>query len=56
MEWTLLQAMQLPRIDVNPVENSIKTSGGESVQLRINGVEATTQELLAIQPKDVLSE
>ncbi len=51
---TLLQAMQLPRIDVNPVENSIKTSGGESVQLRINGVEATTQELLAIQPKDVV--
>ncbi len=51
---TLLHAMQLPRIDVNPVENSIKTSGGESVQLRINGVEATTQELLAIQPKDVV--
>ena len=51
---SLLHAMQLPRIDVNIVENSIKTSGGESVQLRINGVEATTQELLAIQPKDVV--
>jgi hypothetical protein len=51
---TLLQAMQLPRIDVNPVNNTITTSGGESVQLRINGVEASTQELIALQPKDII--
>ncbi len=51
---TLLQAMQLPRIDVNIIENSIQTSAGEAVQLRINGVEATTQELMALQPKDIV--
>lgn len=51
---SLLQAMQLPRIDVSLADNSITTSGGESVQLRINGVEASTQELLALQPKDIV--
>ena len=51
---TLLQAMQLPRIDVNLINNTITTSGGESVQIRINGVEATIQELIALQPKDII--
>ena len=50
----LLHAMQLPRIDVDLVNNSVKTSGNEAVQLRINGVEATVNELLALQPKDII--
>ena len=36
---SLLQYLQLPNISVNSVEKTIATNYGESVQLRINGVE-----------------
>lgn len=51
---TLLRNLQLSRIIVNPIDNSIQVSGGESVQLRINGVEVTQAEITAIRPADVL--
>lgn len=51
---SLLQNMQIPRIVVNPIDNTIKTLSNEGVQLRINGIEATQMEVNAINPKDVI--
>ena len=51
---SLLQYLQIPRIVINPVENTIKTLSDEAVQLRINGIEATSEEVMAINPKDVI--
>jgi hypothetical protein len=39
---------------VNPVENSVKTLANQEVQLRINGIEASSSEVMAINPKDVI--
>lgn len=49
----LLQNLQLDRIVVNPIEKSVKTTSSEEVQLRINGVEATIEEVQAIRPDEV---
>ena len=51
---SLLRNLQLPRILVNPIENSITVPGGDDVQLRINGVEVTQAEVIAIRPADVI--
>lgn len=51
---TLLRNLQLSRIIVNPIDNSIQVPGGESVQLRINGMEVSQAEITAIRPADVL--
>ena len=51
---TLLRNMQLSRVLVNPLTNTVTTPSGEAVQLRINGVEVTTAEVVAIQPQDVI--
>ena len=51
---SLLQNLQIPRIVVNPMENSVKTLANQDVQLRINGIEASTSEVMAINPKDVI--
>jgi len=51
---TLLRNMQLSRIVVNPVSNSVTTPSGEAVQLRINGIEVTTAEVIALQPQDII--
>ena len=50
----LLQQMPISRISVSPMDKSIKTTLGEDVQLRINGVEATKEEVSAIRPTDVI--
>ena len=50
----LLQSMQIPRIVVNPTDNSVKTLTNQDVQLRINGIEATQAEVMAISVKDVI--
>jgi len=50
----LLQNLQIPRIVVNPVDNSVKTLTNQDVQLRINGIEATNAEVMAVHPKDVV--
>lgn len=49
----LTQRLGLPRIFVNSNNHSISMAGNESVQLRINGVEASSQEVLALSPQDV---
>lgn len=51
---SLLQNLQIPRIVVNPVENSVKTLANQEVQLHINGIEASSSEVMAINPKDVI--
>lgn len=51
---SLLQNLQIPRIVVNPVENSVKTLANQEVQLRINGIKASNSEVMAINPKDVI--
>ena len=50
----LLQQMPISRISVSPMDKTIKTTLGEEVQLRINGVEATKEEISAIRPTDVI--
>lgn len=50
----LLQHMPISRITVSPLDKTIKTTLGEDVQLRINGVEATNEEISAIRPTDVI--
>ena len=51
---SLLQHLQLPNLSVHPLTKAISTNYGESVQLRINGVEATQAEVVAIRPTDVI--
>ena len=51
---SLLQNLQIPRIVVNPTDNSVKTLANQEVQLRINGIEASSSEVMAINPKDVI--
>ncbi len=51
---SLLQNLQIPRIVVNPADNSVKTLANQDVQLRINGIEASNSEVMAINPKDVI--
>jgi len=51
---TLLRNLQLPRVVVNPLSNAVTTPSGEAVQLRINGVEATAAEVVALQPQDII--
>ncbi len=50
----LLQQMPIAHIIVSPLDKTIKTTLGEDVQLRINGVEATKEEVNAIRPADVI--
>lgn len=50
----LLRKLQLARISVNPLTNDIATSGGGTVVLCINGVEATSAQISAISPEDVV--
>ena len=51
---SLLQHLQLSGLSVDLMSKSIRTSYGEAVQLRINGVEATQAEVVAIRPADVI--
>ena len=51
---SLLQNLQIPRIVISPIDNSVKTLSDESVQLRINGVVASTSDVKAINPKDII--
>ncbi len=49
----LTRRLSLPRVFVDISQSSISMSGGETLQLRINGVEATSQEVLALSPQDI---
>lgn len=49
----LLREMMIPMIEVNSFRNTIATLDGGEVQLRINDVEATVQDIMALQPGEV---
>ena len=50
----LLRNLMIPRIQVNPIENSIGTNDGGSVQLCINGRKASQNEVTALQPSEIV--
>jgi hypothetical protein len=52
----LLQQLMLPRLQVDPLTRTVGIvgSGGSEVQLRINGVKVEVNDVLALQPKDVI--
>lgn len=51
---TLLKNLQLPRIMVNPIDNTVTVPGAGAVQLRINGVVVTVAEITALAPADII--
>ena len=51
---SLLQNLQLPNLSVNALNKTITTNYGEAIQLRINGVEVTQAEVLAVRPEEVI--
>lgn len=50
----LIQNMQLAGIRVNTIDNTITTTTGDAVQLRINGVIAKIEEVKALRPQDIV--
>ncbi|MDR2009986.1 MAG: TonB-dependent receptor [Bacteroidales bacterium] len=50
----VIRKMQLPRIMVDPTSGEISMSGNGNIQLRINGVLATSGEIASIPPADIL--
>lgn len=50
----LLNTLQLPRLNVNLMDNTVSLTTKESLQLRVNGVKVTEQALMAIQPQDII--
>lgn len=50
----LLGRMHLPRISVNALTGEIGSASGGEVQLRINGVKATSAEVASLSPDDIL--
>lgn len=51
--FDLLSNMAIPRLNIDPVNRTVKM-GTEEVQLRINGVRASVQEVVALRPQDIL--
>ena len=50
----LLRNLMIPTLQVNPIANSINTTDGGSVQLCINGRKASQNEVMALQPSEIL--
>ncbi|MDU1903560.1 MAG: TonB-dependent receptor [Dysgonomonas sp.] len=50
----LLRKLQLPRLTVDFMSNSVSLPGNGELQLRINGVQVTNTEIMAIRPEDVI--
>jgi len=50
----LLQQLMLPRLQVNPMSNEVSVPGGGEVQLRINGAKVEIQEVVALQPAEII--
>ena len=50
----LLRNLMIPTLQVNPITNSISTTDGGNVKLAINGRKATQNEVMALQPSEIL--
>ncbi|MDE6139410.1 MAG: outer membrane beta-barrel protein [Alistipes sp.] len=51
---SLLQHLQISGLSVNPIDRSVTTLSGDAVQLRINGIEADREQIVALRPADVV--
>lgn len=52
--YDLLRHMSIPGLRVSATENTIISLRGGGVQVRINGVKATTQDIIALRPDEVI--
>ncbi|KAA6319180.1 TonB-dependent receptor SusC [termite gut metagenome] len=50
----LLQQLMLPKLRVNPLFNEVSLPGGGELQYRINGVKVEIQDVIALQPADII--
>ena len=50
----LLQRMQITGLTVHPLNKTVSNTLGENVQLRINGVEVSKEEIQSIRPADII--
>lgn len=50
----LLQQLMLPKLIVNPLFNEVSLPGGGELQYRINGVKVEVQDILALQPAEII--
>ena len=50
----LLRNLLIPRLNVSPMDNSVSTIDGGTVQLAINGRKATKEEVTALQPSEII--
>jgi len=50
----LLQQLMLPKVQVNPLQNTVSLIGGGEVQYRINGVKVELQDIIALKPSDII--
>jgi len=50
----LLQRLQLPRLSFDFMSNTVSLPGNGELQLRINGIEVTNAEIMAIRPEDII--
>ncbi len=49
----LLRAMQLSRLHINPIDNTISSSAQGEVQTRINGAKVNIQQIQALRPENI---
>lgn len=49
----LINRLNMPRLVFNPYKNSVTSADNKNIELRINDVPATNEEILALQPKDI---
>lgn len=52
--YDLLKLMMLPGIKVDPVQQTVESLKGGGVQIRINDVKANSQDIIALQPDEVI--
>ena len=52
--YDLLSKLMIPDLKINMVQNSVSTIGGGQVQIRINDIKATTAQVLALNPSEVV--
>ncbi len=49
----LLRQMAIPQIDINPIDNTVTDNAGEPVEIYINNLEASQEELSGLRMADV---
>ena len=50
----LLRNLMIPRLTISPLNNSVSTTDGGTVQLAINGRKASQEEVTALQPAEII--